>query len=89
MKQLIEIQSEKPHSVHCAHCDGASQEVTTFYKEFTAGKENLSMQSYLSCCIHKVGEVVDWYSWEDYNTIVGHYYFQGFRVNKIKGYVKK
>lgn len=87
MKELIQLESKTPQLYHCACCDGASQEVTTFYKELQPDN-TLSFNTYLTCCQEKVGKVVDWYSWEEYNKVTGNFSFGGYKVNKIKGYVK-
>lgn len=87
-KKLIELHSLTPYLTHCACCDGATKEVTLFYKVLEANNQ-LSFQTYLPCCKDKVGTVVDWYSWEDYNQVIEVKKIQGFNINQIKGYIPK
>lgn len=82
---LIQVDSQDKVLIHCACCDGESKEVNKFYKKIDG--QFLSFESYLDCCKDKVGEVIDWVDWSDYNKAEKYSYSMGHKIKHIKGLI--
>ena len=61
--KLIEIHSERPHSIHCEICDSNSVvNATKWYeteREFSSPIKHTRRVTVLECCKYR-GNVVDW-----------------------------
>lgn len=85
MKKLIEVHCQDEKMISCSFCDGESEETSIFYKECIG--TYFSPETYLKCCLEKVGKVVDWYSLEEYEKCTGKIGVAFIEIKKIKGYV--
>lgn len=57
MKELIEIHCEEEEHIYCSYCDSESELTSIYYVEKDTKNH---MQKYLTCCVDKVGKVIDW-----------------------------
>lgn len=84
-KKLIEVHSETDQLQHCSCCDGPTIQTKLFYKELETDS-HFGFQTYLDCCKDQVGDIVDWYSFEDYKKVTKKENFHGIVLTHIAGY---
>jgi ribosomal protein L31 len=87
MKKIIQCHSRRPVHISCSYCDETIEtDSTIWYQELEDNGKFFGFQTYLDCCIDKVGAVIGWCNIEDYKRIVRYEILYGVKVAIIAGY---
>ncbi len=87
MKRLIKMYSETEKFIICECCDGEGEDTKEWYHPLNDDNTLDSSHKYLDCCVKKVGEVLDWTTYEDFHKVISREHIPHIgKIPRIKGY---
>lgn len=91
--KLVKLTSKTPRYIICSCCDETTfNESTSWYQSIEKNSKYLSWNTYLDCCSHKIGDIVDSITYEEYMSPLdckGEEVVPGILKKDIKGYIKQ